>query len=216
MYLQCCSCVIMGLVNYHTAVVPFSTQQLAWLNNKICDALKPVAAASPHHLRCSAPLGLNIPDVELAAAQLRLNLAMRVLHSDRLEGQTLRWCLRAAQDSRKLPSFLWSDLHLHRPTHSSSFIDAVAQSLQQTGLRIRTDLSLFPSASARPLNWPDFLEAHTPPWASDLVAKHMPDLASESRLAQTRLRPIFADVCEYIRATPRDELLDWSHTELWN
>ena len=60
------------------------------------------------------------------------------------------------------------------------------------------------------------LEAHTPPWASDLVAKHMPGHASESRLAQTRLRPIFSDVREYIRTTPRDELLAWSRTELWN
>ena len=215
-YLQCCSCVIMGLVNYHTAVVPFTTQQMAWLNNKICEALKLCAAASPHLLRCAAPLGLSIPDVELAAGQQRVNLAMRILHSDRLEGQTLRWCLRAAQDARKLSSFLWSDLHLHRPLRHSSFIDAVAQSLQQTGLRIRTDLSLFHPTVARQLSWQDFLEANTPPWASDLVTKHLPQLASEMSLARKRMQPVFADVRDYIRTTPRDDSVSWSRTELWS
>jgi hypothetical protein len=81
-FMQAASAKVLGLVSYHVTVVPFSPDRMATLNNKITEAFKITAAASPHQMRCPQPIGLGIPDMTLRAAQTRIQLALTTLQAD--------------------------------------------------------------------------------------------------------------------------------------
>jgi hypothetical protein len=132
---QAASARVMGLVSYHATIVPFSPDRMATLNNKITEALKITAEASPHHMRCPQPVGLGIPDMTLRAAQTRIQLALTTLHSSNMEGQALRWCLRVIQLRSAAGCFPWEDATFWHPPAVQGFAEAVSQSLQQVVLR---------------------------------------------------------------------------------
>ena len=134
---QAASSHVMGILNYYLPPVPYSVAQLASINNLVTNAFRTSAEASAHHLRLPQPFGCDVPDVELQTAKLRIQLALRVLHSRDMEGQTLRWCLGVIQRTRKLPDFPWSTLYTPPPGQPSSFADAVTTSLQHVHLWFR-------------------------------------------------------------------------------
>ena len=96
-FVQAAAAKVMGKVTYHTAVVPFGSDRMQCLNNKITAAFMITESASPHQMRCPQPIGLGIPDLATRTAQQRINLAITALHSRGMEGQALRWCLRTVQ-----------------------------------------------------------------------------------------------------------------------
>ena len=59
-FVQAASAKVLGLVSYHATVVPFSPDRMAALNNKITEAFKITAAASPHQMRCQQPRASNL------------------------------------------------------------------------------------------------------------------------------------------------------------
>ena len=134
---------IVGLMNYHMGVVPFSRAHSTILNNKVTMALKNTKAASPHQLRCEQPIGVAAPDLSLSAAQIKIQLALNIVHSNDQEGQALRWCLRSVKLHSKSRAFPWENVFLWQSAKKPGFVDAVAQSLHQIGLCIRTDSALF-------------------------------------------------------------------------
>jgi hypothetical protein len=85
-------------------------------------------------------MGLNIPDLVTRTAQQRINLALGALHSQNLEGQALRWCLRVVQGRSRFP---WEATSFWVPPKVNGFVEAVSQSLQVVGLLIRTMSPLF-------------------------------------------------------------------------
>ena len=139
-FVQAAMTKVMGMISYHTAVVPFSPDIMASLNDKITMAFRITESASPHQMRCPQPMGLNIPDLVTRAAKLRLDLALGALHSNNMEGQALRWCLRLVQGRSRFP---WEATSFWVPPKVNGFVEAVSQSLQAVGLLIRTMSPLF-------------------------------------------------------------------------
>ncbi len=92
--------------------VPYSGTQLAAISNLVSSAFRVGPTNSVHQILMLQPLGCNVPDVELQTATIRIQLGLRMfkLHARDMEGQTLRWCLRAIQESRQQPDFTWSSL----------------------------------------------------------------------------------------------------------
>ena len=138
----------MGKVTYHTAVVPFGSDRMQCLNNKITAAFMITESASPHQMRCPQPIGLGIPDLATRTAQQRINLAITALHSRGMEGQALRWCLRTVQGATG--RFPWEAAAFWVPPAVNGFVGAVTQSLQEVDLLIRTSSSLFPQKDGEP------------------------------------------------------------------
>jgi hypothetical protein len=162
---------VMGILNYYLPPVPYSVAQLATINNLVTNAFRISQEASVHHLRLPQPMGCNVPDVELQTAKLRIQLALRMLHSRDMEGQFLRWCLGVIQRVRKLPDFPWSTLRSPPPGQPSSFVDGVTTSLQHARLCIRTDSPMYPcGATMLEPHWERGLRADTPAWAREELA----------------------------------------------
>jgi hypothetical protein len=105
---------------------------MASLNDKITAAFKITESASPHQMRCPQAMGLGIPDLVTRTAQQRINLALRVFHSNNMEGQALRWCLRVEQGTRS--RFPWEMTSFWVPPGVNGFVEAVAHSLQALGV----------------------------------------------------------------------------------
>ncbi len=139
-FVQAAMTKVMGMISYHTAVVPFSPDVMASLNDKITMAFRITESASPHQMRCPQPMGLGIPDLATRTAKLRINLALGTLHSNNMEGQALRWCLRSVQGRSRFP---WEASSFWVPPKINGFVEAVSQSLQMVGLLIRTMSPLF-------------------------------------------------------------------------
>ena len=147
-FVQAAAAKVMGKVTYHTAVVPFGTDRMQCLNNKITAAFMITESASPHQMRCPQPIGLGIPDLATRTAQQRIKLAMTAIHSKGLEGQSLRWCLRMVQGATG--RFPWEATSFWVPPAVNGFVEAVTQSLQEVDLLIRTSSSLFPQSDGEP------------------------------------------------------------------
>ena len=147
-FVQAAAAKVMGKVTYHTAVVPFGSDRMQCLNNKITAAFMITESASPHQMRCPQPIGLGIPDLATRTAQQRINLAITALHSRGMEGQALRWCLRTVQGATG--RFPWEAAAFWVPPAVNGFVEAVTQSLQEVDLLIRTSSSLFPQKDGEP------------------------------------------------------------------
>ena len=147
-FVQAAAAKVMGKVTYHTAVVPFGTDRMQCLNNKITAAFMITESTSPHQMRCPQPIGLGIPDLATRTAQQRINLALTAIHSRGLEGQSLRWCLRMVQGATG--RFPWESASFWVPPMVNGFVEAVTQSLQEVDLIIRTSSSLFPHTDGEP------------------------------------------------------------------
>jgi hypothetical protein len=214
---------IVGLTNYHMGVVPFSRAQSTILNNKVTMALKNTKAASPQQLRCKQPIGVAAPDLSLSAAQIKVQLALNILHSNDQEGQALRWCLRAVQIHSKSRAFPWEDVFLWQSAKQPGFIDAVAQSLQQVGLCIRTDSALFkvnePSQSLPP-SFEQGIDIAAPVAAREAIAQYMNNKRLVSDRSFGGLRRHAAELVkrglgQHVLTAPRPGLTPISRTPLW-
>ena len=220
-FVQAASAKVLGLVSYHVTVVPFSPDRMATLNNKITEAFKVTAAASPHQMRCPQPIGLGIPDMTLRAAQTRIQLALTTLHSNNMEGHALRWCLRAIQLRSASGCFPWEDTTFWCPPAVQGFVEAVSQSLQQVDLRIRTVSSLFRPCRASPT--PTFeqgVRLETPLWMRRLIQQYMHNRKLSSGTSLHHLdchRRALSSLGAgpYLLDVPRGELPPLTRTELW-
>ena len=219
-FVQAAAAKVMGKVTYHTAVVPFGTDRMQCLNNKITAAFMITESASPHQMRCPQPMGLGIPDLATRTAQQRINLALTALHSQGMEGQALRWCLRMVQGATK--RFPWEAAAFWVPPAVNGFVEAVTQSLQEVDLLIRTSSLLFPQADGEPdagsLELGISLEA---PVAQRVrVVQHMANghVVSKATLENLqRQRPTLArrGLATHLLDKPRRPLVARSRHPLW-
>ena len=163
------------------------------------------------------PIGYNVPDVELQTATIRIQLGLRMLHARDMEGQTLRWCLRAIQESRQQPDFPWSTLRTPPPDARSSFADAVTTSLQQVHLCIRTDSTLYPDRPSQECHWERGLIHTTPAWAREALALLLRRLQHPTcaDLQHRRNWPKFRDLQRFFADTPSPDLPPITRIPLW-
>jgi hypothetical protein len=214
---------IVGLTNYHMGVVPFSRAQSTVLNNKVTMALKNTAAASPQQLRCQPPIGISAPDLSLSAAQIKVQLALNILHSNDQEGQALRWCLRSVQLHSNSRAFPWEDVFLWQSAKKPGFVDAVAQSLQQIGLCIRTDSALFEveeSSQCPSLSFERGIDVAAPVADREAIAQYMNNKRLVSDRSFEGLRRHAAELekrglGQHVLTVPRPGLTPLSRTPLW-
>ena len=208
---------VMGIINYYAPPVPYSSTQLATINNLVSNAFRIGPANSVHQARMPQPIGYNVPDVELQTATIRIQLGLRMLHARDMEGQTLRWCLRAIQESRHLPDFPWSTLRTPPPGARSSFADAVTTSLQQVHLCIRTDSTLYPDRPSQECYWEQGLIHTTPAWVREALAlllRHVQCPTWED-LQHRRNWPKFRDLQRFFADAPPPDLPPITRIPLW-
>ena len=217
-FIEAASSHVMGILNYYLPPVPYSVAQLDTINNLVTNAFRTSAATSTRQLRLPQPLGCNVPDVELQTAELRIQLALRMLHSRDMEGQTLRWCLGVIQRTRKLPDFPWSTLRTPPPGQPSSFVDAVTTSLQHVHLCIRTDSPMYPCGTTMlGFHWERGLRTDTPAWAREELAgllRNFPS-ATYQDLLYRRNWPKFRDLQHHFTDTPISDLPEFTRSPLW-
>jgi hypothetical protein len=210
----------MGKVTYHTAVVPFGTDRMQCLNNKITAAFMITESASPHQMRCPQPIGLGIPDLATRTAQQRIKLALTAIHSRGLEGQTLRWCLRMVQGATG--RFPWESTSFWIPPIVNGFVEAVTQSLQEVGLLIRTSSPLFPQTDGEPDagSYELGISLEAPIAQRIRLVQHMANghrvsKASLENLQRHRAALTLRGLGDHLLNTPRRPLVARSRKPLW-
>ena len=218
-FVQAAATKVFGLVTYHTAVVPFGPEVIASLNDKITAAFRITESASPHQMRCPQPIGLGIPDLVTRTAQQCINLALGALHSNNMEGQALRWCLRTIQGRSRFP---WEATSFWVPPKVNGFVEAVSHSLQAVGLLIRTMSPLFPSDNGT--NPDDSYELginlSAPVAHRRRIAHHMHDRSRVSKPTLDNLRKqrsvlTTSGLAQHLLDTQRQPLVRLSRQSLW-
>ena len=218
-FVQAATTKVMGMVTYHTAVVPFGPDIMASLNDRITAAFKITESASLHQMRCDFPIGLNIPDLITRTAQQRINLALGALHSNNIEGQALRWCLRAVQGKSRFP---WEATSFWVPKRVSGFIEAVSSSLQAVGLIIRTMSPLFAvdGSLAPDVSYELGISLAAPVAHRWQIVHHMYDRRRVSKptlatLLRQRSALEASGLAKYLLTTHRQPLVELSKQPLW-
>ena len=138
-----------------------------------------------------------------------------------MEGQALRWCLRAIQLRSAPGCFPWEDTTFWCPPAVQGFVEAVSQSLQQVDLRIRTVSPLFqPLRASSGPTFEQGVSLETPLWMRRLVQQFMHNrkLSSGTSLQHLewhRRELESRGAGPYLLDTPRGELPALTRTELW-
>ncbi len=221
-FVQAASTKVLGLVTYHTAVVPFGPAVIACLNDKITAAFRISESASPHQMRCPPPVGLGIPDLvtRTVTAQQRINLALGALHSNNMDGQALRWCLRAVQGRSRFP---WETTSFWVPPKVNGFVEAVSNSLQAVGLVIRTLSPLFAveEHSGVETSYELGINLAAPVAHRMRLAYHMHDRSRVSAptfdiLGKQRSALTASGLAQHVLDSPRNGLAPLSRHPLWS
>ncbi len=222
-FLTVVSAKVQGLTDYHSGVVPFTREQMAHINNKVTMALKGAPkTSSPHQIQCARPIGLGGPDLTLSAGQVRVQLALKVLHSDDQEGQVLRACLGTVQRYSRERRFPWASVFTCPAGTTRGFVEAVSDTLQLASLCIRTVSDLFPEPAGGDAtgggSYELGLSIDTPIAARTAIAQHLNVKGSDKSLASLawhRASLTARGYGQHLLTTPRPGMTAITRTPLW-